>query len=502
MELLHHSGEIIAERYRILDTLGQGGVGITYRADDLKTGQQVALKALSLRRMTDWKTLELFEREAQILSQLHHPAIPRYLDYFQTDTSRERGFYIAQQLEEGKSLAALVENGWRPDEREVRNIAPQILDILIYLHSLTPPVIHRDIKPQNLICSSDGRVFLVDFGSVTDTYHNTVTGGSTVVGTYGYMAPEQFRGQAVLSTDLYGLGATLLFLLTGKSPADLPQRSLKINFRPHVRISNEFASWLEKTLEPVIEDRFPSAEEALAVLRGEKALANYSTQKPRRPKDTAIRLTRTENRLLIDIPPVLFNSKESQRQGIISFSWILFWALCLWLWVLFTWYFFPIDYGDNFIITGSGLSDLAFRILFWGVPVLMPVLCLAVQLADPIIQLFYLAARTRLEIDRDNFRYQRSLLGWRKGKVQLRTEDINWVKFWPQKSSYILVELKSKRRVWLWLKSQYLGFGHLLGKQETEWLVGEIGDFLTNRIDAADTPLVGALTKEELAKED
>jgi serine/threonine protein kinase len=493
MELLHHSGEIIAERYRILDTLGQGGVGITYRADDLKTGQQVALKALSLRRIADWKTLELFEREAQILSQLHHPAIPRYLDYFQTDTSRERGFYIAQQLEEGKSLAALVENGWRPDEREVRNIATQILDILIYLHSLTPPVIHRDIKPQNLIRSADGRVFLVDFGSVTGTYHNTLTGGSTVVGTYGYMAPEQFRGQAVLSTDLYGLGATLLFLLTGKSPADLPQRSLKINFRSHVRISKEFAGWLEKTLEPVTEDRFPSAEEALAVLRGEKALANYSTQKPRRPKDTAIRLTRTENRLGIEIPPALLNSKESRRRGILNFF-ILLW-LGMYLGV-FAWY-------EGLDIHNVTAKNQALYLVLEFVKVY--------AIAVPLWELIIIAAeRTRLEIDRHNFRYQVSVLGWRKGEVQFRTENINSVIIGPitktkksQKSrQFILVELKSKRRVWLWLKSQYFGFGHWLGKREMEWLVGEIGDFLTNRIDATGTPLVGALTKEELAKED
>ncbi|MBW4492575.1 MAG: serine/threonine protein kinase [Oscillatoria princeps RMCB-10] len=479
MELLHNSGEIIAERYRILDTLGQGGVGITYRAEDLKTGQQVALKALSLRRIADWKTLELFEREAQILSQLHHPAIPRYLDYFQTDTSRERGFYIAQQLEEGKSLAALVENGWRPDEREVRHIATQILDILIYLHSLTPPVIHRDIKPQNLIRSSDGRVFLVDFGSVTGTYHNTLTGGSTVVGTYGYMAPEQFRGQAVLSTDLYGLGATLLFLLTGKSPADLPQRSLKINFRPHVRISKEFASWLEKTLEPVIEDRFPSAEEALAVLRGEKALANYSTQKPRRPKDTAIRLTRTENRLMVEIPPVWFSPNESRRQGIISFLMTLLFSLLLWLVILL------MEIQD--IMNTSG-----FLSGFFGVIILILKISIIAGLLDEFITLA--VARTQLEIDRYNFRGQVIVLGWRKFKVQFITEDINWVqvgflfnsvkKKTLNSSRFIFVGLKSNKRYWLWKKSQYFIFGKFMTQRETEWLVGEIGDFLTNRQDA------------------
>jgi ankyrin repeat protein len=222
--------------------------------------------------MTDWKMMELFEREARVLAQLNHPAIPRYLEYFHVDTPQDRSFYIAQQLAPGQSLAVLVQKGWRANEEEVRRLAAQILEILVYLHELTPPVIHRDIKPQNIIRREDGQVFLVDFGAVQDTYHNTFMRGSTVVGTYGYMAPEQFRGQAVPTTDLYGLGATLLFLLTHRSPAELPTDRLKINFRSRVQISEDFADWLEKMLEPDVEDRFPSAKEALAVLRGKRMI--------------------------------------------------------------------------------------------------------------------------------------------------------------------------------------------------------------------------------------
>lgn len=273
MELLHKSGEIVAQRYRIVNTLGQGGSGTTYKAEDLQSGQRVALKVLSLRQMADWKAIELFEREARVLAQLNHPAIARYLDYFHVDTPQDRSFYIAQQLAPGQSLAMLVQKGWRASQEEVRYIAIQILDILVYLHELTPPVIHRDIKPQNIIRQENGRVFLVDFGAVQDTYYNTFMRGSTVVGTYGYMAPEQFRGQAVPATDLYGLGATLLFLLTHRSPADLPTDELKIDFRSRVQIPEAFADWLEKMLEPDVEDRFGSAKEALTVLRRKPAKA-------------------------------------------------------------------------------------------------------------------------------------------------------------------------------------------------------------------------------------
>lgn len=306
MKLLHQAGKVINQKYRILGILGKGGVGITYLAKDLHNNKNLALKVLSLRRINNWKKIELFERESQILSQLNHPAIPCYLDCFQIQTDKDNYFYIAQQLAPGKSLTELIESGWHPDESEVRDIAIQILDILIYLHSFSPPVIHRDIKPQNIISGNNRKVFLVDFGAVADTYHNTVTGGSTVIGTFGYMAPEQFRGKALPSTDLYGLGTTLLYLLTGKSPADLPQKHLKIDFRSQINVSQNFADWLDKMVEPVAEERFHDAEVALAVLRSEKSLDNYPTQKPRRPKDTPISLRKNEEKLQIEIPPGKF----------------------------------------------------------------------------------------------------------------------------------------------------------------------------------------------------
>ncbi len=303
MKTLQRSEKIIAEKYRIIGKLGQGGVGITYAAIDLNSNQKVALKALSLRLTTEWKKIELFEREAKTLSGLNHPGIPRYIDYFQVDTDQDRCFYIAQQLAPGKSLAQLIENGWKPNEAQVRHIAYQLLEILAYLQSLLPATIHRDIKPQNIILQKNGRVFLVDFGAVQNTYHHTVTGGSTVVGTYGYMAPEQFRGKAVLSTDLYGLGTTLLFLLTQKFPSDLPRHKLKIKFRDRVSISTEFADWLEKIVEPAIEDRFHSAKDALSALRGEQPSGINPEKMFKRSPQSRITLIDAKRWLFIKIHP-------------------------------------------------------------------------------------------------------------------------------------------------------------------------------------------------------
>jgi hypothetical protein len=280
-EAQHQTGNILVQRYQIVRVLGKGGMGTTYEAQHLETQATVALKAISLRHLTDAKQLELLEREVEVLKTLNHPSIPQYLDYFEVDSETDRVFYIVQQLAPGKTLAQWVEQGWRGTEAEVKNIAAQILDILAYLHKLEPPVIHRDLKPHNLIRGEDGKVFLVDFGSVQNTYYRTFMGGSTTVGTFGYMPLEQAGGKAFPASDLYSLGATLLYLLTHRSPSELSEDGLTLDFRSRIQLSEEFADWLEKILEPEIESRFTSAKEALTALNNPKLLIEGRLAKKR-----------------------------------------------------------------------------------------------------------------------------------------------------------------------------------------------------------------------------
>ena len=313
---------IVKDRYYIINKLGQGGSSITYAAIDKETNEYVAIKALSLTGLEDWKKIELFEREAKILQQLNHPAIPKYRDYFQVETEGNVYFYLVQQLAPGQSLAYLVSQGWIPEDKVVRDIAEQILEILVYLQQLTPPVIHRDLKPQNIIYQPDtDKLFLVDFGAVQDTYHHTVI-GSSVVGTYGYMSPEQYRGGAVLATDLYGLGCTLLFLLTGKHPIDLPQRKLKINFRNIVRIERNFANWIDKLIEPNISQRFPQAEAALLVLQAKKSLSDYDVEVIVKPQYSSIQVHKNAEELIVDIPPPL----TRKRIPLVCYVWLI-WSI-------------------------------------------------------------------------------------------------------------------------------------------------------------------------------
>ncbi|MEG4840172.1 serine/threonine-protein kinase [Microcoleus sp. B9-D4] len=450
MKTLQQSEKIIAERYRILGKLGQGGFGITYAAVDLHSNQKVALKALSLRLTTEWKKIELFEREAKTLSGLNHPGIPRYIDYFQVDTSQDRCFYIAQQLAPGKSLAQLIENGWKPNEAQVRHIASKVLEIIVYLQSLLPATIHRDIKPQNIILQKNGRVFLVDFGAVQNTYHHTVTGGSTVVGTYGYMAPEQFRGKAVLSTDLYGLGTTLLFLLTQKFPSDLPRQKLKVKFRELVSISTEFADWLEKIIEPAIEDRFHSAKDALSALRGEQPSGINPDKMFKRSPQSRITLIDAKRWLFIKIHPDRSPSKLKWFFQFIhlSYKFLLPCSLILGFFLLFTFGEYATTYWP------SRLSDGFFVISF---------------LAITIFTVFY----ALMWLCRCLYRIASPLF---TRPIQIGPQDIQRVKLSGIHLPLLKISITFCR---IRTKSRNYCFGLFLPQADKEWLVGELNDFLS-----------------------
>jgi serine/threonine protein kinase len=265
--------ELLKHGYQVQTEIGKGSNAITYRAHSLQTNQEVAIKVISLRQVRDWKIIELFEREAKVLASLNHPHIPKYIDYLTIDTTTDRFFVMIQELAIGQSLQNLYEQGWRPEEREIKHIAMQLMEILAYLHNLNPPVIHRDIKPANVIYQPDEqKVFLVDFGAVQDVYRNTFSHGRTFVGTMGFIAPEQYSGSISFASDLYSLGATIVYLITGMNPADIPQSRLRIDWRrvKMIEISDDFGEWIDTLLEPIPEDRGSSSADVLQLLKGKK----------------------------------------------------------------------------------------------------------------------------------------------------------------------------------------------------------------------------------------
>jgi len=250
-----------SERYRLQQPLGEGGQGRTYRATDSETGRAVAVKVIQL-GAGGWKPFDLFERECQALRSLSHPAIPRYLDTFALE--EEGRYFLVMELVEGTTLRRMLLDKQRLTEAQLYNFLHQALGILDYLHGCHPPVIHRDIKPANLILRDDGALVLVDFGGVRLALRPE--GGSTVVGTFGYMAPEQLHGEATPATDIYGLGATLAALASGMEADKLPRQGLRADLAAVISPS-PLRDLLQRMLEPD-PTRRPASTAAVRALLG------------------------------------------------------------------------------------------------------------------------------------------------------------------------------------------------------------------------------------------
>ena len=269
--------ETLDERYELLDELGGGSQGLLYVGMDLDTGQRVAIKELDLSVVDEWKSIELFEREADILESLDHAGIPAYVDSFHLDQESGTRFFLVQDYVDGTPLKQRFEAVDLMDEDDAKRFLLQVLDILSYLQSLSPPVVHRDIKPSNLIERPDGSFALIDFGAV-QTILPEAMGGSTVVGTTGYMPPEQLMGRAVPASDLYALAATVVAMMSGIEPEDLPVERMKLQFRDHLDASDHFAEFLDRMLDPEVEQRLQDADEALEALESGQLPAQTAPQ--------------------------------------------------------------------------------------------------------------------------------------------------------------------------------------------------------------------------------
>jgi serine/threonine-protein kinase len=188
--------------------------------------------------------------------------VPRYVASFSEGEGVHLRLYLAQKYVDGPALQDELETR-RFDERDARSIAREILAILVDLQALSPPVIHRDVKPANLVRDRDGKLSLVDFGSARDVAKTT---GGTLVGTFGYMPVEQLSGAVDESTDVYALGATLVHLLTRRPPWETaPNGALSTTTLSSLSISSSFKKFLARCLAPR-DRRFASAREALAAL--------------------------------------------------------------------------------------------------------------------------------------------------------------------------------------------------------------------------------------------
>jgi serine/threonine protein kinase, bacterial len=268
---------LINNRYRILETLGRGGFGETYLAEDLHlpSGRKCVLK--QLKPIVEQPTIPLwmkerFQREAAILEELGAASeqIPQLYAYF----SEQEQFYLVQEWIEGETLAQKWQRQGNLSGAEVTRILAQILPVLDFIHGRK--IVHRDIKPENIILrKGDLLPVLIDFGAVkeamaTTVNHNSNSAFSAAIGTPGYMSSEQAAGRPLYSSDLYSLGLTAIFLLTGKSPQELeinPQTG-EIIWQKHAqKIDRHLVEILTRAISFHPRDRFAQAGEMLTALK-------------------------------------------------------------------------------------------------------------------------------------------------------------------------------------------------------------------------------------------
>jgi len=312
--------EILQERYRIVRQLGQGGMGAIYVAEDNKRfGKLVALKEilLDLDKIPDEKQRKIirraFEREAKLLTQLENDAFPQVIEYF-LDTNRQ---FLVMELIHGEDLGEMLDKSRNPfAPKDVLKWTDQLLDALDYLHTLPSPIVHRDIKPQNIKLTAKGKIKLLDFGIAKgeDAQPNLTTINQTFIGaTLNYSPIEQLfrvidqnyrefilekftvKAEMVLNqnpdarSDLYALGATVYHLLTAQLPIDALKRALAVwagkpdplinpqELNPQIQAG--ISEWLLKTMAIECGDRFASAIEM------QKALQEISANEKRREQE-------------------------------------------------------------------------------------------------------------------------------------------------------------------------------------------------------------------------
>ncbi|ACK71332.1 serine/threonine protein kinase [Gloeothece citriformis PCC 7424] len=270
---------ILKDRYKILQTIAQGGFGETFLAEDthMPSGRRCLvkqLKPINNEPQVYQLVQQRFQREAAILEELGRISsqIPQLYAYFESDGQ----FYLVEEFIEGETLTAKVQSQGIFSESQVRAILMSLLEVLIYVHS--KHIIHRDIKPDNIILRQpDGLPILIDFGAVKESMGTVVSPSgnsaqSIVIGTPGYMPSEQAAGRPVYSSDLYGLGLTMIYLLTGKIPQELDTDLLtgETRWRQYaLNISPTLGLVLDKSIQPHLRDRFLTATEMLSALQNQ-----------------------------------------------------------------------------------------------------------------------------------------------------------------------------------------------------------------------------------------
>jgi serine/threonine protein kinase len=460
-------GTKLQDRYQIETLLSHQTGRRTFLAIDLSTHQSVTIKLLLFTADFTWEDLKLFEREAEVLKSLDCPAIPQYLDFFEVELEHGKGFALVQTYIEAKSLQQWVHGGRTFSEAELKAISIDLLKILDYLHTRNPAVIHRDIKPSNILLTdraahSAGEVYLIDFGSV----QTAIKGGTrTIVGTYGYMPPEQFGGIATPASDIYALGATLIYLATGLHPDELPQQEFRIKFEDRVNLRPRFVHWIQQAIAPHVEKRFSSAQQALLSLDGDISLNNDGSDPiVKKPVGSKVQVKITRDRIEI-------------LQPCFGFNIVAFLTTIVTIWIVST--LIENSKQCHKMYLASPLTRAE------GLYMVFILIILAFSIVALLVAAIFMINRSsKLEIDRSRVSISNRYFDlYTRTKNSGITDNINRLEISPTNPSSYLSLSKEKnllsRHLIIWLGIKPIHFGSGLTLPELEW----IGEFLSDWLD-------------------
>ena len=266
-----NTDSLVFDRYRIIGVIGSGGMGSVFLAEDIESGVRRAVKETDL--------VEFNQKEAVILQGLNHPALPKVYEYGENDGK----FCMVMDYITGDTLDSIISSGIKYDEERFVSWYMQFCDILKYLHGLNPPIAYRDFKPSNIIISEDGRVKLIDFGIAEEYSPEHIHDKKYTALTRGYAAPEQYTlsYDVDVRTDIYALGATMHYLVTGKNP-QIPPYKFVATRRINRASSRALEAIIEKSLQPEPEKRYQTADELLQALIGRHELDQKLIKKEKR----------------------------------------------------------------------------------------------------------------------------------------------------------------------------------------------------------------------------
>lgn len=272
-------GSLVDGKYKILNKVGQGGMSVVYLAMNEKANKQWAVKEVRKDGVLDFEAVKQgLVAETDILKKLSHPSLPSIIDVIDTADS----FIIIMDYIQGNSLSYALSEYGAQNQEMVIEWAKQLCDVLDYLHTRTPPIIYRDMKPANIMLKPDGNITLIDFGTARE-YKEKNLADTTCLGTVGYAAPEQFggQGQTDARTDIYCLGATLYHLVTGINPSEPPYE-----IKPIRQINDTLSSGLERIIQKCTQrnpdDRYQSCSELMYALEHYEEIDDVHKKKQKR----------------------------------------------------------------------------------------------------------------------------------------------------------------------------------------------------------------------------